>query len=120
MRKILLPVVVAALASGGAVTAWAHAYLVRSTPGADAVLPTSPGEIRLWFTEAIEPAVSTIELRDLKGAPVGHEATVAGDGNKSLAVTLTALAPGKYTVVWSIVAVDTHASRGAFAFTVKP
>ena len=33
---------------------WAHAMLIRSTPGLNASLVKAPAEIRLWFTEPLE------------------------------------------------------------------
>ena len=46
---------------------FAHANLDRSDPPENAVLPATPGEIRLWFTEPLEPAFSKIILRDATG-----------------------------------------------------
>ncbi len=33
-----------------------HAFLERSDPAANAVVPQVPGEVRMWFTEPLEAA----------------------------------------------------------------
>src|SRR5258708_29412557 len=37
----------------------AHAILLRSDPAKDAVLPVAPDQVRMWFSEALNPVLST-------------------------------------------------------------
>src|SRR6266436_3690302 len=37
----------------------AHAILLRSDPAKDAVLPVAPDRVRMWFSEDLNPALST-------------------------------------------------------------
>src|SRR5262249_42509542 len=42
---------------------FAHAYLDHASPRVGNTVAQSPKEVMLWFTEKIEPAFSTIEVR---------------------------------------------------------
>lgn len=101
--------------------AFAHAHLDRSMPAAGSTLKETPKEVILWFTEAVEPKFSSIEVRNAKGAVV-HEGRANGvPGNAAqLRVGLKPLAPGTYTVKWRVLSVDTHRSQGDFTFRVGP
>jgi hypothetical protein len=101
-----------------AAPARAHAHLERANPKVGSTVATAPKEVVLWFSEKLEPAFSTIEVRDAKGAAVqSGKATVAGDGTQ-LHVRLKALPPGTYKVLWRVLSVDTHRTQGDFSFTV--
>ncbi len=47
-----------------------HAALSRSDPPAGAALADSPAEIRLWFTEPLEPSYTGAELLNGQGERV--------------------------------------------------
>lgn len=98
----------------------AHASLVRSDPATNSTLAQTPAEIRLWFTEPLEPNFSRIRLRDSHGAEV-----VTGpsqiDATDPLQMYLQPdnLPNGLYTVVWQVVsAADGHQTAGNFPFTI--
>lgn len=59
----------------------AHATLVRSSPAANAVLSQPPDEIRLWFSEALEPNFSSILLRDSSSQTLSTPASVVDPGD---------------------------------------
>ena len=102
-------------------TATAHANLVRSEPAAGAVLDVAPNALKLWFSEAPEPAFSRILLFDRAGNAVAGIEQVHADANDatSLIVQLPALKPGVYTVTWRTAsAVDGHVTTGGFAFVI--
>jgi hypothetical protein len=108
----------ALLAPAGAL---AHAHLDRSAPAAGKTLTEAPKEVVLWFTEALEPKFSTIEVRDAKGAAMQAGPAAGVPGNTAqLRVPLKPLRPGTYTVKWRVLSVDTHRSQGAFTFRVGP
>ncbi len=59
-RRLLLAALLAfclALVLPG--TSEAHAILLRSDPAKDAVLSAAPYQVRMWFSEALNPAAST-------------------------------------------------------------
>lgn len=115
----------ALLASVVAVTAAAplfgarHNRLLRAEPGVDSTVKQPPAQIRLWFKEAPELAVSSIKLADAAAKPVATGEVKATDDKTSIAAAVTApLPPGKYTVTWKTAGVDGHVIRGSFGFTV--
>ena len=98
----------------------AHALLVRSNPVANAILATSPVQVELFFSEAVEPRLSMISVLDSGGQPVDLK-DVHGDPDnpERLVVSLRSLSDGVYTVSWqAISAADGHLTRGAFPFAV--
>ena len=54
----------AALGLWPAAPAWSHAYLVRSTPAARAVVARAPERVQLYFNERLEPAYSRVSVWD--------------------------------------------------------
>jgi copper resistance protein C len=107
-----------ALAAGAAL---AHAQLEKAVPAVGGTV-SSPSEIRLEFSEGVEPKFSGLTLKAESGAaqPVGA-ATVDPSDNKALIVKLgKTLSPGVYIVNWHAVSVDTHHTQGSFQFTIKP
>ena len=54
----------------GACCAFAHAHLDRASPAVGSTVNPAPKEVVLWFTNQLEPAFSTIEVRTDNGAPV--------------------------------------------------
>ncbi|MBI3967785.1 MAG: copper resistance protein CopC/CopD, partial [Chloroflexi bacterium] len=118
----LLVLVALVLAGLGAMAprADAHANLVRSDPGSDAVLPNAPRQVQLWFSEDPDSAFTEIRVLDSAGQRVDQGGTKAVPGDRLAVVTAVhELAPGSYTVAWkALSAVDGHVTRGAFAFTV--
>jgi copper transport protein len=120
-KAILWPWLVAILASFTlAQSLWAHAVLDRSEPAANASLAEAPAEIRLWFTEPLEPAFSSITLRDSNGATVETPGSQIDPADPyQMVLPLDALPDGLYTVVWQVVSnADGHPSDGSFPFVV--
>ncbi|MGF6779386.1 copper homeostasis periplasmic binding protein CopC [Paraburkholderia sp. GAS334] len=110
----------AALALLFAQVAHAHAFPKLQTPAAGATVDSAPHEVSIEFSEALEPAFSSITVTDSKGKPVadGKSAVDAGDP-KRMKVTLANVTPGAYTVAWVAVASDGHRTQGHYTFTVK-
>lgn len=113
---MLVIAIAALLGLFGVSAAEAHATLDRAEPSAGSTVETAPREITLWFTETLEPAFSTVEVRDAEGAKVDQgkaqtSATVMRIGVKPLA-------PGTYKVHWRASTVDTHTTQGSFSFYV--
>ncbi len=101
--------------------AFAHAQLEKATPAVGGTV-ASASEIRLEFSEGVEPRFSGVTLTAGGGAavPLGQPKVDASDQRVLIVPIAKALAPGAYTVHWHAVSVDTHHTQGDFQFTVKP
>ena len=81
---------------------------------------TAPVDVKIWFTETLEPAFSIIEVTDANGKKVDKKDSHLDDKNKTLLiVSLEQLGEGTYKVHWRVVSTDTHTTQGDFKFTVK-
>ncbi len=119
-RRRALLLFVAALPALAA-RASAHGFLARSDPRAETTVRTPPTRVRLWFTGAIEPAYSRVEVLTGRGQRVDvGESVVDPETQKSLTVAVPPLPPGRYRVRWRVLSVDTHVSEGDFGFHVAP
>ena len=118
MRSIVLAGALCALAS----PVLAHALLQRASPRVGSIVKAAPADIRLEFSEAVEPVLSRIGLRDAHGAAVGlgPPKTAPGAANILTAPITAKLASGVYKVEWRVVSTDSHVTAGDFSFTVKP
>ncbi len=102
-------------------TANAHPKLVKSSPAADAVIDTSPKELRLSFNEELVAKFSGAEVKNQQGQKIEVGSAVPDGTDKKQLVLLvpTPLAAGAYEVEWHAVAADTHRVHGSYSFTVK-
>jgi copper transport protein len=98
------------------ITASAHAQLIGSDPPAGALLATAPAEVRLFFTEAVTPAGRGLSVYAPDGRLVGTGRARASGTQLSVGVADAGV--GTYTVVWTVISVDTHPSRGALTYSV--
>ena len=116
--KILIA---AALALALPSAALAHAMLDHAMPPVGSAQTAAPREVVLSFTEDLEPAFSTIEVRSETGAVVSSgKAHVDAKQHTQLRVPLKPLPPGTYKVIWRVLSVDTHRTQGDFTFRVGP
>jgi len=98
----------------------AHAFLDHAEPKVGGTVTNSPAEIKIWFTQNLEPAFSTLEVQDAQGKEVDKKDAYLDAKDKSLfLVSLPQLPAATYTVIWHAVSVDTHKTQGRFEFTVK-
>lgn len=101
--------------------AFAHAFLDRATPAVGSTVFGPPAEVRLWFTQELEPAFSTLRVFDRSGRQVdGRDRQVDSGERTLLRVSLPPLAPGIYRVVWRVLSVDTHVTEGDYTFEIAP
>jgi methionine-rich copper-binding protein CopC len=107
----------ALLAATASNAAWAHAFLDHAEPRVGSTVPTAPRELVLVYTQNLEPAFSSVEVSDDKGARVdlGKPSISAS----TMRVGLKQLPPGTYRVRWHVLSVDTHTTQGGFSFHVK-
>jgi len=118
MSRIIASLAFAVVAS----TAFAHALLQKAVPAVGGTVAASPAEIRLKFSEGVEPRFSGIALATEAGVAqlTGQPAVDPADDSVLIVKIGQALKPGVYTVTWHAVSVDTHRTQGAFNFTVAP
>ena len=115
--------VLTALLSFAAMTqARAHAFLDHTDPVVGSTIKQVPTEVRLWYTQGLEPAFSRVQIFDAAGKEVDKKNVHLDAKNDHLMiVSLPAgLSAGAYKVVWRVVSVDTHPTEGSFKFLVQP
>ncbi len=88
-------------------------------PAVGSVVHGSPAQLKLWFTQRLEPAFSTAQVLDRDGKRVDKsDSRVDPADATQLVVSLPQLAPGTYRVTWRVLSVDTHVTEGDFTFDV--
>ena len=107
----------AALALLAANPAYAHAFLDHASPAVGSTVHGAPAELRLWYTQELEPAFSMVKVTDASGKQVdkGDKHVDASDKSQMI-ISLQSLPPGTYHVVWRALSVDTHVTSGSFTF----
>lgn len=105
----------------------AHAQLVASSPGSGTVVTEPPDELRLVFSEPLEPSGSSLDVLAEDGAAVLVAAgEVDPDEPYALVVERPSLVEGVYTVEWrTLSTADGHSITGSYTFgvgnvTVRP
>ena len=101
--------------------ALAHALLDHAQPKVGSTVSKEPTEIKLWFSQKVEPAFSAIEVLDANGKQIDKkDSHVDGHDKTLLIVSVPSLAAGEYRVQWHVVSADTHKTKGDFKFQVRP
>jgi copper transport protein len=100
---------------------WGHASLLATQPQASGVLAQPPTQVRLTYSERIEPRFAVISVTDASGKQVtaGSPARAADDED-AIVVPVHRLRQGWYLVWWRVISADGHPVRGAFTFAVGP
>lgn len=99
----------------------AHAFLDHGVPRVGDTIRAAPSEVRLAFTQALEPAFSTVQVLDHDGKRVDKgDAHVERGDAAVLVVSLPSLPPGAYRVKWRVLSVDTHVTEGDYTFNIAP
>jgi copper resistance protein C len=120
MRTNILNIATSLAFMLAATPAFAHAQLEKATPAVGGTV-ASVTEIRLEFSEGVEPKFTKVSLTGPSGAvPLGAAQTEPTNQAVLIVPISKALAAGAYTVHWQAVSVDTHHTQGTFEFTVKP
>ena len=101
--------------------AGAHAFLDHAAPAVGSMVHGPPAQVRVWFTQRLEPAFSTVRVLDRSGKQIDNgDARLDPADATVLLVSLPKLAPGTYRVTWRVLSLDTHVSEGDFTFDVAP
>ncbi len=112
-----LTLAIATLTASGA---QAHAKIETAEPKADSELRQAPKEIRLHFSDTLEPAFTKIVLLDGKNVVIKlPKAVVEKADAKTVSAQLPVLRAGEYLVRWSTMTRDSHKVKGEYRFKVK-
>jgi methionine-rich copper-binding protein CopC len=117
-RTIFVITACTALVLSG-VTAFAHPRVVSATPAVGGTAKTAPSEVTIRFNEKLEPAFSSVVIRDSAGKQVDKgDAQVDKADHRIMRVSVPTLTPGVYKVEWRAVTADTHKVEGDFTFRI--
>jgi copper transport protein len=97
-----------------------HIHLERSEPAADSTVHAAPAQLKLWFSERVQLAVTSVQLLgpDSARVSVGRPSQAAGANAPVVVAVRGPMKEGRQQVVWRTMSVDGHAVRGAFSFTL--
>ena len=98
-----------------------HLALKRAEPGVNDTVTASPALLKLWFTESVQAAATSVRLSGPGDHPVSiGEVTVdAAPLSPAIAKVGETLGAGTYVVAWKTMAADGHPSSGKFSFTIR-
>ena len=117
MKRFILSLLLVCVA--GSAGLQAHAFLKTAKPAVGSTIEKSPGEVRISFTEKIEPAFGMIQVFEASGEQVDkRDVHVSHSDQSTVAVSLPPLVAGTYKVVWRVVSIDTHVTNGSFKFRI--
>jgi copper resistance protein C len=101
-------------------SAAAHAVLQRAEPRVESRLKRSPEEVKLYFTERLEPAYSSVRVINDRGERVDRRDGHVDRANPTLLrATLPTLPSGTYQVLWRVLAIDADVTEGGFTFRIE-
>ena len=116
-RVGLLALAACALTASGAA---GHAVLQRSEPRVESRLKRPPDEVKLYFSERLEPAYSAIRVLDDRGQQVDRRDSRVDRADRALLrATLAPLHSGTYKVLWRVLSIDGDVTEGAFTFRIE-
>jgi len=103
-----------------ATVAAGHAVLQRAEPRVESTLKRAPDEVKLYFSERLEPAYSSLRVLNDHGVQVDRRDSRVDRANPALLrATLPPLPPGTYKVLWRVLAIDADVTEGAFTFRIE-
>src|SRR6266550_1191807 len=119
-RSFLGALLAAAVVLVTPAAAWAHAELLSSNPGYGDQLPSSPAEVRLEFSGAMDltGARLILERQGGKAEALDHPVLASPD-HRVVSVPLPPrLVDGAYTLIWFFLGNDGHLMGGEVAFGI--
>lgn len=98
-----------------------HASLKKAIPGKGDTVAVSPDSLKLWFSEKVEIPLTKVTL---SGGGAAHKLGAPAVGGTVADAPIVVpvaekLAPGTYTVDWTVAGKDGHPSKGSYDFVVK-
>lgn len=120
---VLLVVAVVAIGSrAGAATS--HAAVVEVSPGAGAVVDTSPKKVEIWFSEGIDVQLNGdvqlggVWVYDTVGIRVAGQGLRQPEPGHLVLPIRDPLSDGSYIVTYRVTSADTHIIQGTWTFSV--
>jgi methionine-rich copper-binding protein CopC len=94
--------------------------MMRADPAPNSVVTVSPMQIRVWFSDELDPLCRVLVVRDSHGREVDSQDTSTDpDDSKELIVTIPdRIYNGHYSVSWEVTTGDGRQNHGSFGFTV--
>ena len=97
-----------------------HAVLQRAEPRVESRLKRPPDEVKLYFSERLEPAYSALRVVNERGEQVDRRDSRVDRADPTLLrATLPPLPPGTYKVLWRVLSIDADVTDGAFTFRIE-
>jgi len=97
-----------------------HAVLQRSEPRVESRLKRPPDEVKLYFSERLEPAYSSVRVLNDRDVQVDRRDSRVDRANPALLrATLPPLPSGTYKVLWRVLSIDADVTEGAFTFRIE-
>jgi methionine-rich copper-binding protein CopC len=104
----------------GATATAAHAVLQQAEPRVESTLKRAPEEVRLYFSERLEPAYSSLRVLNDHGAQVDRRDSHVDRANPVLLrATIPPLPSGTYKVIWRVLSIDADITEGGFTFRIE-
>jgi copper resistance protein C len=113
---LTVSVVGTAAVAVSAAPAQAHATLRVTLPADGERLRAAPGEVRLTFSEDINPQFAQLVVTSSEGRAV--ETGIVIVDRTLVSRRLGTVVNGAYTVAWRVVSADGHVIQGVFRFSV--
>jgi methionine-rich copper-binding protein CopC len=103
-----------------ATVAAGHAVLQRAEPPVESKLKRAPDEVKLYFSERLEPAYSSLRVLNDQGVQMDRRDSRVDRANPALLrATLPPLSPGRYKVLWRVLSIDADVTEGDFTFRIE-
>jgi copper resistance protein C len=116
-RLLAVAAVALALLGTGTGVASAHDELLRSNPGAGAMLDAAPATVELQFSGDVQELGTEVVVTAADGSTVSDGA-VQVDGATVTQPLPADLPGGEYSVDWRVTSADGHPEADSFSFTV--
>jgi copper resistance protein C len=96
--------------------AFAHALLTRADPPSGSHISEPIDEVRLEFSQSIEPDLIKITIKKDDVDVTGQERPQLANGGKSVRIAVPNAGAGAYWIDWSVVSIDGHRTNGRYGF----
>ena len=97
--------------------AYAHAELVRSSPGNGEQVVTPPSVVSINYSESVQLGEVTVVDGSSQRVDAGAMEIDSSDRSK-VQIPLIEIGDGVYTVSWQVLSEDGHSTKGSFFFIV--
>ena len=114
---LMIAVALGAIAASASPAA-AHATLLQTTPGDEAIVEKAPGTVELRFSESVKASTGGVTVFGPKGDRADRGSVQRRDGGTVVIAPVDASAQGTYTVAWRVTSDDGHTITGSFVFHV--